>query len=213
MDMTDAIAPKSDQMNSDDLMTGPRTFTIKEVRHGSADQPVEVVLAEFPADRPFKPSKTASRLMVAAWGKDSDAYIGQRMTLYRDPEVSFGRDKVGGIRISHMSGLKKTLTVALTTSRAKRSPYVVKPLLVDFPEQPPFRTDEQAKKLGALIREQGLEKAAALDYFSRLIGRDIDSTAQLTKDEADKVIDALQAPSGHSETVEPEGWGEVSGHE
>jgi hypothetical protein len=192
--MTEAIAPRSDQMNSDDLLTGPRTFTIKEVRHGTADQPVEVVLAEFPADRPFKPSKTVGRLMVAAWGPNSDAYIGQRMTLYRDPEVSFGRDKVGGIRVSHMSGLTKTLTIALTTTRGKRAPYVVKPLVVDLPDQPEFRTAEQAKRLGELLR--GTQKEEGLAFISGVIDRQIDSTQQLTKAEADKVIGALEADAG-----------------
>src|SRR5690606_23503087 len=54
MDMTESIAPKSDQMNADDLISGPRTFTIAEVGKGSPDQPVNVVLAEFPKGRPFK---------------------------------------------------------------------------------------------------------------------------------------------------------------
>jgi hypothetical protein len=33
-DMTESIAPKSDQLNAEDLLSGPRTFTIKEVRKG-----------------------------------------------------------------------------------------------------------------------------------------------------------------------------------
>jgi hypothetical protein len=113
------------------------------------------------------------------------------MTLYRDPEVSFGRDKVGGIRVSHMSGLKKTLTIALTTTRGKRSPYVVKPLTIDLPDQPEFRTAEQAKRLGELLR--GTQKEEGLAFISSVIDRQIDSTQQLTKAEADKVIGALEA--------------------
>jgi hypothetical protein len=68
MDMTDTIVPKSDQLNAEDLLTGPRTFTITEVRKGSAEQPVDIHLAEFPG-RPFKPSKTVRRILVSAWGK------------------------------------------------------------------------------------------------------------------------------------------------
>ncbi|HKY58343.1 MAG TPA: hypothetical protein VJL80_09920 [Aeromicrobium sp.] len=128
MDLTDSIAPKSDQLNAEDLLSGPRTFTIAEVREGSAEQPVNVHLVEFPG-RPFRPSKTVRRIMVAAWGKDSSAYVGRRMTLFRDPAVRFGGQDVGGIRVSHMSHIEKRLTIALTVTRGKRAPYVVEPLV------------------------------------------------------------------------------------
>ena len=54
--MTQSIAPKSDQLNAEDLLTGPRTFTITEVVEGNAEQPVNVHLAEMPG-RPWRPSK------------------------------------------------------------------------------------------------------------------------------------------------------------
>lgn len=124
MDLTDSIAPNSDQLNADDLMAGPRTVTITEVRAGSDEQPVDIHLAEFPG-RPWRPSKSMRRVLVAAWGKQSAPYIGRRVTLYRDPEVTFGRDKVGGIKISHLSDIPKQLKVALTVTRGKRAPHVV----------------------------------------------------------------------------------------
>lgn len=127
MDLTESIAPRSDQLNAEDLLTGPRAFTIEKVNEGSAEQPVNVHLVEFPG-RPYRPSKTCRRLMVAAWGKDSSAYAGRRLTLYRDPEITFGRDKVGGIRISHMSHIDKRLTLALTVTRGKRAAYIVDPM-------------------------------------------------------------------------------------
>jgi len=134
--MTESIAPKSDQLNAEDLLTGPRTFTVKEVAQGTAEQPVNVHLVEFPG-RPFKPSKTVRRLMVAAWGPDTATYPGKRMTLYRDPAVKFGGMDVGGIRVSHMSGITKRLTVALTVTRGKRAPYVVEPLKEEAPTPAP----------------------------------------------------------------------------
>jgi len=127
MDLTETIAPRSDQLNADDLMSGPRTVTITEVTAGNAEQPVNVHLAEFPG-RPFKPSKSMRRVMVAAWGPNTSPYAGRRMTLYRDPTIRFGKDEVGGIRISHMSHLDKRLTLALTVTRGKRAPYTVQPL-------------------------------------------------------------------------------------
>jgi len=127
MDLTETIAPKSDQINAEDLLTGPRTFTIEQVSAGSPEQPVNVHLVELPG-RPYRPSKSMRRVMVSAWGADASAYAGRRLTLYRDPEVTFGRDKVGGIKISHLSHIDKKLTLALTTTRGKRAPFTVEPL-------------------------------------------------------------------------------------
>lgn len=132
MDLTDTIAPKSDQLNAEDLLTGPRIVTVTEVRRGSAEQPVEIVTAEFGPGRPFKPSKTVRRILVAAWGKEASAYTGRRMMLYRDPEVRFGGSAVGGIRVSALSHIDKPLSISLTVTRGRRAPYVVEPLKVSF---------------------------------------------------------------------------------
>lgn len=153
IDLTDTVIPKSDQINADDLVTGPRTFTITEVRKtGNAEQPVAVYLAEFPKGRPFKPSKSMLRVMIAAWGKDAAAYAGQRLTLYRDAEVTFGPDKVGGIRISHMTGIDRRLIVPLTVTRGKRKPYLVEPLPADAPTSPPV-SEENVARIAELTAE------------------------------------------------------------
>lgn len=128
MDLTETIAPKSDQLNADDLMAGAVTVTISEVRRGTPEQPVDVHLVEFPG-RPYKPSKSMRRILVSAWGAEASAYAGRRVTLYRNPEITFGKDKVGGIEISHLSHLEKPLTVALTATRGKRKSFTVKPLV------------------------------------------------------------------------------------
>lgn len=127
MDLTESIAPKSDQLNADDLISGPVTVTISEVRQGSAEQPVDVILVEFP-DRAYRPSKSMRRVMVSAWGAQASTYAGHRITLYRNPEITFGREKVGGIEISHLSHIEKPLTVALTATRGKRRSFTVNPL-------------------------------------------------------------------------------------
>ena len=127
MDLTETIAPKSDQLNADDLMAGPVTVTISEVTKGSAEQPVDVQLIEFPG-RAYRPSKSMRRILVSAWGPQASTYAGRRLTLVRNPEITFGRDKVGGIEIAAMSDLDKPLTVALTTTRGKRKAFTVAPL-------------------------------------------------------------------------------------
>lgn len=127
MDMTPSLAPKSNQLNSDDLITGPRTITITSVVAGNAEQPVAV---HFDGDqgKPWYPAKSMRRVLVAAWGADASQYVGRSLTLFRDPEVSYGGIKVGGIRISHLSHLDNPLSIALTVTRQKRAPYKVLPL-------------------------------------------------------------------------------------
>lgn len=127
MDMTESIAPKSDQLNADDLIGGPVTVTVREVTAGNPEQPVNVALEEFPG-RAYRPSKSMRRVMVLAWGPEASAYAGRRLTLYRNPEITFGKDKVGGIEISHLSHLPKPLTIALTATRGKRKSFTVQPL-------------------------------------------------------------------------------------
>jgi hypothetical protein len=135
VDLTESIAPKSDQINAEDLLTGPRTFTVEKVTAGSAEQPVNVHLVELPG-RPYRPSKSMRRVMVTAWGKEAANYTGRRLTLYRDPDVTFGKDKVGGIKISHLSHLDAPLSIALTVTRGRRAPHVVQPLpAAPTPEQ------------------------------------------------------------------------------
>jgi len=121
------IEARSDQLNAEDLIGGPRTLTIAAVTAGTAEQPV-VVHYEGDEDRPWKPCKTMRRLLVAAWGDDAREWKGRRLKVYHDPEVKFGGVKVGGIRVSEMSHLDKPLTVALSISRGKRQPVTVKPL-------------------------------------------------------------------------------------
>jgi hypothetical protein len=127
MDISETTAPRSDQQNFDDYAAGPKTVTVSEVKAGSAEQPVEIHLVEFPG-RPYKPAKSMRRVLVAAWGADSGVYVGRQLTLYGDPTIRFGKDEVGGIRISHLSHIDKPLTIALTVTRGKRSPFTVEPL-------------------------------------------------------------------------------------
>lgn len=56
-------------------------------------------------------------------------------------------------------------------------------------------TDAQIKKMAVSFREQGItERADRLDYITAIIGREVGSSKELTKDEASKVIDSLETP-------------------
>lgn len=127
-DISKTIQSRSDQLNSDDLIVGAQTITVESVSvNPTADQPVSIHWVGGDG-RPYKPSKSMRRVIAAAWGVDSSAYVGRSMTLYRDPSVRFGGQEVGGIKISHMTDLEKPLKLALTTTRGKKEAHNVQPL-------------------------------------------------------------------------------------
>ena len=127
-DLSLTVAPKSDQLNYDDLIAGPRTITVTRVSgRDTAEQPIAINF-EGDSGKPYMPCKSMRRVLIHVWGKDGSQYPGRSMTLYGDPDVQFGGLKVGGIRISHMSGLSEPTTLVLTATRASRKPFTVKPL-------------------------------------------------------------------------------------
>ena len=161
-DMSQFIAPQSDQLNSDDLIGGPRTIKITRVSASpdSAEQPIAINF-EGDDNKPFKPCKSMRRVMVHIWGNDGQSYVGRSMTLYRDPDVKFGGIAVGGIRISHMTDMKSDVTMALTASRASRKPYTVRQLVV---QSAPAADPAQVEAMQSAARDvakNGLEEFRA----------------------------------------------------
>lgn len=138
MDISNTIEPKSDQLDAAEL-TEPRTFTIDRVSQGSAEQPVNLHLAEL--GREWRPSKNVRRQLVAAWGKDASQYVGRRARLYCDPNVMYGGKKVGGVRIEALSHIDKPVTAAIIETRGRSKVVTIQPLHEDPPA--PTVTAEQ----------------------------------------------------------------------
>ena len=151
-DMTAVITPKSDQINADDLISGPMTIRIASVLvQGGTEQPVSMSFDG--STKVFRPCKSMSRVIVAAWGPDSKAYTGRSMTLYRDASVKWGGMAVGGIRISHISHIDKDMTMMLTMTKQNRAPHKVQVLRVSEPD-PPAR-DDAAENAALEAADQG----------------------------------------------------------
>ena len=125
MDISNAILAKSDQLNSTDLASGPRTVVITDVKEGSDDQPVNVYTDIFGRGRPFKPSKTVLRQLGKAWGRDTSAWVGKSATLFRDPTVKWAGEAIGGIRIFALSHIDKAMSDMLPTSKGKFAKYTI----------------------------------------------------------------------------------------
>lgn len=134
IDMSKTTAPKSDQMNYDDFLSGDKTITITGVKSTGNVTDQQPVSVGYQGDngKPYKPCKSMRRVMVRVWGNDAIEYVGKSMTLFGDANVIFAGQKVGGIRISHMSHIDTEINVPLTASKTKRMLYKVKPLKVDM---------------------------------------------------------------------------------
>lgn len=138
-DLRPTIIPRSDQLNSDDLIGRNLTIKITGVSVKLDEMPVSISF-EGDGGKPYKPGKSMRRVLVYAWGPDGNQYIGRSLTLYRDDKVQFGGLAVGGLRISHMSDIKAPMTMALTVSRANKKPFTVQPLVTEAKARPATRT-------------------------------------------------------------------------
>lgn len=164
MDMSQFTAPKSSQLNADDLVGGPRTITVAKVSGtGNAEQPVAISF-EGDEGRPYLPCKGMRRILIAVWGKDASQYAGRSVTLYRDPKVTWGGMEVGGIRISHASHIERDMVIALTETKKSRKPFIVKPLVIEQPKQAEDKVTPGVNTLVARI--DAAADAAALEEIT-----------------------------------------------
>lgn len=134
VDMSHFVEAKSDQLNADDLIGGPRTITVRKVTGNDGDQPISIFY-EGDNNKPFKPCKTIRRVLLAVWGRYANEYVGRSMTIYRDDKVTFGGLETGGIRISHMSGIDKETVVVVMKTKGKKAGVKVQPLRQEQPRQ------------------------------------------------------------------------------
>jgi len=127
-DISDTLAPKSDQLDNIDLRgSDPRVFTVTAVDvKPSAEQPVTVYLAEFL--RPWKPGKNMRRVLAHCWGRESDNWIGKRVELFSDERVKFGNETPGGTRISRLSHIDGPKSAPVMLSQGRAGTYKVEPL-------------------------------------------------------------------------------------
>lgn len=204
-DMAPTIVPKSDQLNSDDLIGGPRTITIASVSIAAGDE--QPVSFRFDGDnnKPFMPCKSMRRVVVMLWGGDTKAYPGRSMTLYRDPDVTWGGMKVGGIRISHMSHIDEDTTLVLTATKKTRAPFRVKvlretkpaavgvPLIMLAPDGKEFRARDASQWVAACEKAIAkLESAAALVAWRNAMERHFDAVGAVDAAAVDRVTELAQ---------------------
>jgi hypothetical protein len=153
-----SIVPKSDQLNAEDLLSGPITVTVTDVKQGTAEQPIAILIDG--ERQPYKPCKTMRKILVFCWTDQAANWIGKRLTLYADPDVKWAGVAVGGIRISHLSGIESQVMLMLSETKGKRKPIVVKPLPDEVQQSVPVnftdmiceaKTSEELDKIARTI--------------------------------------------------------------
>ena len=187
-DISETLAPNSDQLDAVDLLGGPQTFTITKVSKGKDDQPVNIHLAEFP--RVWRPGKSMRRVLAACWGTDASLWAGRRVTLYCDESIKFGTEVVGGTRISHLSDIDKPKSVPLLISRGKSATFRVQPLPQTADTKPP---KPESPLLAALNKVPDVTTdAERLEYSSLAAGRVIEKPTDITAADTQAIIEAAE---------------------
>lgn len=150
------IEKKTDQLNYEDFLGGvTRIVTIAGVKAGTKEQQYDIALVGD--QRVWRPAVTVLKLLVEAWGDDATEWVGRRAELYGDPEIMFGRDKVGGIRVSRVSHIDKPVSANLTVTRGKRSKHTVDPL----PDLSPIDALKQEWRTATPERQKAIELEVA----------------------------------------------------
>ncbi len=164
--MQSFCAPKSDQLNADDLVGSPRIIKIRKVVVKDTGEQRCHIFFEGDDNKPWKPCKTMGRILMEAWGDDPQKYIGKYVRIFRDPEASYGGAKLGGIRISALSDIPEAFTTAVTVSRGNKKPYKVEKLAPKVNR--PDATPEELQANGAAAAAKGTE--AYKSWFTTLTG-------------------------------------------
>lgn len=125
------IQIKTDRLNYEHFLYGPRTFIIAKWgkrKEQGADKLCLVMDGE--ESTPFMPCQGMIKCLISedGWGDDLNSWIGKSITLFGDSSVKFGKQEIGGVRISHISGISKPYETKISERRGVRIDYEIKQL-------------------------------------------------------------------------------------
>ena len=134
--LAEALAPRSDQLNADDLIPGPRVLKITNAKISSEERQKKIVL-NFEGDqgKPWKPCKTMGRAMVIAWAiTEESQFVGKH-----GPRLSRSDREVRrpgrGWRHPHQPYVahRQAGNDELTVSQGKKATFTFHPLVAEAP--------------------------------------------------------------------------------
>lgn len=155
IDISKTIEAKSDQLNADDLLGGPRIIKITEVKAGKAEQPINIYY-EGDRGKPWKPSKGMRRVLVAAWGVNGEDYVGRYVELFNDQSVKWAGEEVGGIRIAGLSDIENMIMLPITLSRGRKKAMVIKKLDPQKIKKEITIEERRIKTIALISKTQGI---------------------------------------------------------
>lgn len=206
IDLSKTIEAKSDHLASDDLIGGSKTIKITRVSVVNGDRPV-VIDYVGGEGKSYLPCKSMRRVMASVWGLNGADWVGHSLVVYRDNSVRFGGQEVGGIRISHMSGIKASVKLSLSASRGKKALFQVEPINGKTPEQTASRfksldiieqTQEQAPERPLADIESDIKNCQTSDELTALYKANINHSMitviiQLCTERKAEILFAQQA--------------------
>jgi hypothetical protein len=169
-DVSKFIEAKSDQLNAVDLLGRSIDVQITEARvTGGPTQPVTLIISG--GEKPWKPCKTTMRIMARLWGSDANKWVGKSVRLFCDPDVTWAGVKVGGIRISGMSGIPGPQMVGYRVSQkvvAECRIDVIRP--TSAPTAP--AVNPRAELL-ACVKGMGATQIDIVEFYGEKTNRDV----------------------------------------
>lgn len=192
-DLRSTIIPKSDQLNTDQLLGGPLIITVTDVRAGGGeDQPVSIYY-EADEARPYKPCKTMRKVLIHAWGPNGHNWVGKSMELYAEPSVKFGGELVGGIRISRLTDIPAQINVSLTATKGRKTMHEIAPLKMSN------ALTEVLAEINAATDGEGLRRARVKARSALTNKADLDSAFSAYT----KRVEALQEQAAKPPAIDP----------
>jgi hypothetical protein len=128
-DLEIATQPKSDQLNSIDLMGVNKTIVISSVDINNKSIAQKITVHYIGGEgKPWKPSKGMARVLKVLISPEPDNWIGESVELCRNPEVKYSGEEVGGIEIFGLSSIQKPVMVDVVVSKGKIKKIKVVPI-------------------------------------------------------------------------------------
>lgn len=200
-DISALLMAKSDQINAADLPRGVSIVAriVSTQVSAGAEQKMTVKLERLDGVpvKLFRPCLGMQRLMAEAWGTKRSAYVGRVLRLETDPDVTYGKEKTGGVRITGMSDVPASFTYTLKTGRTATRPHRVEKLTAPAPQRQPANasSDPLAGFRAHLLRLT----LTPDDVIAWLASMGVDAAA-LTSDERRGWVADLTDPAGPART-------------
>lgn len=150
---------------------------------------------------------TAARAQKAGYTKNTKYNTDPQAMLYARAAADVCRqvapDALSGLDYAvEELELVDTPTVTITRTEAPPTKARRKPVAAPEPEEPPLepeptpaaeaRSEAQMRKLWATAKDVGMDEAGFRTWITDCLGREVESTKTLTRDEAARLIDALE---------------------